>query len=353
MAASNQKPIIILVVDDDKTIRTAFGRHLLEQGYEVLTASSGEEALGIVQRQKVSATLLDVRLPGISGLDLIPQLLDAEPTLAILIMTAASDSAGAATAIQRGAIDYLTKPVDLDHLIRVVQRALQVRNAMFDDRRPVLKDEVVRRSAELRMQRESLERLSVATLESLVTVLEAKDRYLRDHSARVADIAATVASELGVSDEEVEVVRTAGRLHDIGMVGIREEVWNKQGPLTDDEYEHVKQHVLVGSQILAPLVHLATVNTYVRSHHERFDGQGYPDHLSGEAIPLGGRILAAAEIYDALTTPRPYQERMEPEFAIERLRDLSGTVLDPKVFLAFEAVVGRRRALPFLDDGGG
>jgi putative two-component system response regulator len=120
--------------------------------------------------------------------------------------------------------------------------------------------------------------------------------------------------------------------------------------LSDEEYEHVKQHVLVGSQILAPLVHLREVITFVRSHHERWDGSGYPDRLAGEAIPLGARIIGVVEIYDAMTTARPYQERMPPETAVERMRDLTGTVIDPAVHKALEAVVSHRQALVFLDD---
>ena len=139
------------------------------------------------------------------------------------------------------------------------------------------------------------------------------------HSARVADLSASVAAQLGCDDELIEAIRTGGRLHDIGKIGIREEILNKQGPLSDEEYEHVKQHVLVGSQILAPLVHLKEVITYVRSHHERWDGFGYPDRLAGEAIPLGARIIGAVEIYDALTTARPYQEKMVPDVAVERM----------------------------------
>ena len=200
------------------------------------------------------------------------------------------------------------------------------------------------------MQQATQERISVATLEALVNALEAKDPYLRGHSARVADMSATVAGEMQRSDEEVELVRTGGRLHDIGKIGIREEVLAKQGPLTDQEYEHVKQHVVVGSQILSPLVHLNQVIAFVRSHHERWDGKGYPDRLAGEAIPLGARIIGAVEIYDALTTSRPYQERMEPQVAADRMRDLVGTVLDPAVYTALAEVIGRRAALVFLDD---
>jgi len=159
-----------------------------------------------------------------------------------------------------------------------------------------------------------------------------------------------IAAEMGLNDETVEAVRTAGRLHDIGKIGVKEEILSKQGPLTAEEYEMVKQHVVVGSQILAPLGHLGEIIPFVRSHHERWDGQGYPDKLTGKEIPMGARILAAAEIYDALTTARPYQEKMPPEAAIDRMRDLAGTVLDPDVFGALEASVKRRQTLVFLDD---
>ncbi len=147
-------------------------------------------------------------------------------------------------------------------------------------------------------------------------------------------------------------MRTAGRLHDIGKIGIREAVLAKQGPLTEEEFDHVKTHVVIGAQILAPLTHLRDVLGYVRSHHERADGTGYPDGLSRDAIPIGARILGAAEIYDALTTARPYQEKMTPDEAVARMRDLVGTVIHPEVHRALEAVVTRRRALVFIDEQG-
>jgi putative nucleotidyltransferase with HDIG domain len=345
-------PVTLLVVDDEDAIRSALQRFLVKQGYEVSTAASGEEALHILQRQRITGILLDVRLPGISGIDLVPQILDQDPTVALLMLTAINDATSAALCMQRGAMDYLTKPIDLDHLKRAIQRALVRRNTMLEDQQinRWLKEEVAIRSAEVRVERANLERISVATLEALVNALEAKDPYLRGHSARVADMSAMVAAELGYSDEQVEAVRTGGRLHDIGKIGIREEVLNKQGPLTDEEYEHVKEHVVVGSQILAPLLHLKEIISFVRSHHERWDGFGYPDRLAGEDIPYGARIIGAVEIYDALTTSRPYQEKMEPEVAVERMRDLVGTVLDPRVQEALAKVVARRQALVFLDD---
>ena len=197
-----------------------------------------------------------------------------------------------------------------------------------------------------------LERISTATLEALVNALEAKDPYLRGHSARVADLSATIASQMELPDEEVEQIRVAGRLHDIGKIGTRESVMEKQGPLTPEEYDHVKQHVVIGSQILAPLHHLGPIIANVRSHHERWDGTGYAEGLKGEDIPLGARIIGAAEVYDALSTSRPYQDKLTPEQAVEHMADLSGTVLDPKVYEALATVVSRRGMLVFLDDAG-
>ena len=344
-------PVTLMVVDDEETIRSAVRKFLVQQGYEVVTAATGEDALALLQRQKVTGMLLDVNLPGMSGIDLVPRVLELEPNLALLMLTAVNDATTAALCMQRGAFDYLIKPIDLTHLGRAIGRALERRHTTLESQQinQWLKEEVAIRVAERRVEQANAERLSVATLEALVNALEAKDPYLRGHSARVADLSALVAAELGCSDEMVEAVRTGGRLHDIGKIGIREEILNKQGPLSDEEYEHVKQHVLVGSQILAPLVHLREVITFVRSHHERWDGFGYPDRLAGEGIPLGARIIGAVEIYDALTTARPYQEKMDPETAVERMADLIGTVLDPAIHQALGTVVSRRRALVFLD----
>ncbi len=345
-------PISLLVVDDEEPIRNALKKFLTQQGYEVATAASGEDALRILQRQKISVLLLDVRMPGKSGIDLVPQVLELEPSVAILMLTAVNDATTAALCMQRGAMDYLTKPIDLADLARAILRAIRRRDSLIEQANlnQWLKEEVAVRTAELRRERAKLERLSVATLEALVNALEAKDPFIRGHSTRVADLGALIAAELGLGDEQVEQVRMAGRLHDIGKIGIREEILNKEGPLTTEEYEQVKQHVVVGSQILAPLTHLGEIISYVRSHHERWDGQGYPDALKSEQIPLGARILAAAEIYDALTTARPYQEKMPPDVAVERMRDLASSALDPEVYRALETAVRRRQALVFLDD---
>jgi len=334
-------PVQVLVVDDEEPIRNALKKFLAQQQLEVYAAGSGEEALQQLRRHRVSLMLCDIRMPGTSGVDLVPQALEIEPELAILMLTAVNDATSAALCMQRGAMDYLTKPIELADLGRAVQRALKRREMLLENRQlnQWLKEEVTTRTAELHRERQKL--------------LEAKDPYMRGHSARVADLAATIAHQLGLPDEQVEHVRVAGRLHDIGKIGTRESVLNKEGALTPEEFEHVKQHVVIGSQILAPLSHLGDIMPAVRAHHERWDGTGYPDGLRGEAIPMAARILAAVEVYDALSTSRAYQEKMTAEHAVQRMADLSGTVLDPAVYDALATVVGRRGTLVFLDEVGG
>jgi putative nucleotidyltransferase with HDIG domain len=347
--------VSVLVVDDEEPIRNALRKYLKQQQFEVHTAGSGDEALQQLRLHKVALMLSDIRMPGTSGVDLVPQALEIEPDLAILMLTAVNDATSAALCMQRGAMDYLTKPIELADLGRAVQRALKRRETLLENRHlnQWLKEEVTTRTAELQRERNRLERVSTATLEALVNALEAKDPYLRGHSARVADLSANIAAEMGLPEDVVDRIRMAGRLHDLGKIGTRESVVNKEGPLTAEEFEHVKQHVIIGAQILAPLIHLGDVVAMVKSHHERWDGSGYPDALRGEEVPLGGRIIAAAEVFDALTTSRPYQDKMTPEQAAERMVDLSGTVLDPRVLEALTRIVGRRQTLIFLDEDQG
>lgn len=343
---ADRSPRSVLVVDDEEPIRNALRRFLTQERYEVHTAATAAEALEAVRTQPIGCVLLDIRLPDMSGTDLVPQLLEHDPSIAIVMLSGVGDAETASLCLQRGATDYLVKPMDLVDLLRAVQRALRRRDATLESKRlhGRLQEEVALRTEELQRERAMLQRLSVATLEALVNALEAKDPHLKGHSARVADLAARVAAEYGLDSTGIETVRTAGSLHDIGKIGIREQILNKQGPLTDEEFAHVKTHAIIGAQILAPLVHLGEVIAFVRNHHERWDGRGYPDGLAGNAIPVGARVIGAVEIFDALTTSRPYQDTMRPGMAVERMQDLVGTVLDPDVHQALARVVAREEA---------
>ena len=177
-----------------------------------------------------------------------------------------------------------------------------------------------------------LHHLSVSIAEAFVNAMEARDVFLRGHSQRVAELAAAIAGALGLDAEAVGLVRLAGTVHDVGKIGIRETVLLKPGPLTVDEYEHIKTHVQIGVDILAPLGHLGEALDYVAQHHEHLDGTGYPRGLRGHEISLGGRILAVADMFDALTSRRPYREPLTPGQAIELLAGLAGRAIDPDVF---------------------
>jgi putative two-component system response regulator len=347
-------PDRVLVVDAEPGVREAIESHLTHRGYEVVTAGFGEEALGILARQKISCMLADARLFGTGNGELLSRSLERDPNLAVLVISSRADVNDAVQYLQYGASDYLTKPLDLAQLEAALQRALRRRAELTRERglARLLKEEVVNLGAELARERAKVRGLAVATLEALVAVVEARDPWFAGHSRRVAQLAASIASEIGRSDEEVEQVRRAGMLHDIGMIAVPEGLLSKQGPLTPTEFDHIKRHTVVGSQILMPLPHLSGVSPYVRGHHERWDGQGYPDQLAGEAIPWGARIIGAAEIYDALATARPYREQLTPELAVERMHGLVGTVLAPEVYQALATVVERGKALVFLDEEG-
>ena len=205
------------------------------------------------------------------------------------------------------------------------------------------------RTEVLEREQAALRDATVRMAEALTFAMEAKDSHLHGHSHRVAALGAAIAEELGLDAETVEAVRLAGRLHDVGKIGIREAVLNKPGALTAEEYAHVQQHVGIGVEILSPFTHLGEVLTYVHHHHEHWDGSGYPQRLAGETISLGGRVLCAADAYDAMTSTRPHRGAMSGEEAVTILGAASGRMLDLQVFAALERVVRQQQSLVFLD----
>jgi len=341
----------LLVVDDEESIRVALARFLRSRGYEVTAVSSAVDALAALDRDHCDLALCDVRMPAMTGMELLPALLEKDADLAVVMLTAVNDAATATEAIARGASDYLVKPIELADLHAAVEKALHRRGLLKEQRRVerLVRDEVAMRTAELEREKAALRGLTVGVAESLINAMEAKDVYLRGHAQRVAELAASMASTMQLDEDTIEVVRLAGRLADIGKIGIREEVLNKPGPLTPEEVEHVRDHVRIGIEILTPLKHLGSVLEFIHDHHEHYDGGGYPRGLAGQAISLGGRIIAAADAFDALTSVRAYRGARSPGEAIEILEQTSGTQLDPVVFRALRSCVLRRRTLTFIE----
>ena len=342
----------LLVVDDEDSIRNALTRFLSARGFQVENASSGAAALSMLGRERFTLMLCDVRMPGMTGLDVLHQALAEDPDLAVVMLTAVNDAVTATEALSGGALDYLVKPVELHQLEGALERAMHKRTLVLEQRRveQLIRDEVASRTKELEHEQAALRTLTVSVAETLINAMEAKSIYLRGHSQRVAELAASIADGLSLDADTVEAVRMAGHLHDVGKIGIREEVLNKPGKLTPEEFAHVKDHVRIGMEILAPLQHLGVVLDYIHDHHEHVDGGGYPRGLSGGSISLGGRILCAADTFDALTSRRAYRDPMSPRETVEYLASSVGQLLDGTVYDVLRRIVLRRKTLVFIDD---
>jgi putative nucleotidyltransferase with HDIG domain len=340
------------VVDDEEPIREAIARYLRVRGFDTVTDDSAAAALERLSQEHVDVMLCDIRMPRMSGLDALPQALRLNSDLAVLMITGVNDASTATDALAQGAMDYLVKPVDLPALERAVERAAHRRNLEIERRNVewVIREEVALRTEELEKEKRSLRALTVSIAQTLINAMEAKDVYLRGHSQRVAELAASVAEALGLDADTVENVRLAGRLHDVGKIGVREDILNKPGTLTPEEFAHVKEHVRIGMEILAPLTHMPAALEFVHEHHEHFDGSGYPRGLVGEQITIGGRILAACDAFDAITSQRAFRDAKEAHETVAYLEGYVGLLLDPEVFAALKRVVLRRKTLTFIDD---
>lgn len=350
-----QLPVEHILVLAEGAIGPQLRVFLVEQGFTVDAVDTEEKADAKLEGDQYEVLLFDLSvLPG-AGVEFVQRLLEDDPDLAVVVLADVTDATSAAICLQHGAYEYVTEPVDLRQLRLAIDRAIRRRGAQIQTQKisAWLKQELIERTEELERERKKLEEINVATLGALINALEAKDPDFVGHSVRVAAMCASIADEMGLSDDDVEAIRAAGRLHDIGKIGVRDDVLKKKGPLTDDERQHVQDQVVIGFRILAPLNHLGSARQFVRNHHEHWDGSGYPDGLKGEEIPIGARIVFAAEIFDAITSPRPYQEQMEPRQGAEQLRKLAGTKLDPDVVEALALVVDRQKALVFVDGQAG
>jgi response regulator RpfG family c-di-GMP phosphodiesterase len=349
-------PVRVLVADDEETIRLALGRFLRQRGYEPEVVADGAAAAAAVEGApgRYAVLLCDVRMPRVGGLDVVARARAADPDLAVVMLSGVHDAATARAAFAAGAADYLLKPLELAALEQALATALR-RRALDAARRGAeraLRDEVAQYEAALGRAAHDARAAAVAVAEALVTALEAKDPYQRGRAARVSALAASVAAERGMDEDAIEAVRLAGRLHDVGTIGVSDRVLHKPGALTPEELAHVRSHVRLGLDILAPLGAVRGMDVVLRAvadHHERWDGTGYPRGLAGEAIHAGGRVLAAADAWDAVTSARAYRGAMSPEEALAHLGRLSGSLLDPAMYGALAAVVKRGGALTFLE----
>ena len=324
-----------LVVDDEPGIRRALVRMFREQGFACLEAATGRQALELLSRSgEIPLIVSDMRMPELDGMGLLSQIRQLHPDTAVILLSGATDTTTAVECLHLGAADFLVKPVSLTELQARVTRALEKRALVLQNR--FYQSNLERR---VRQQAERIQELFLQGVQMLARALEAKDAYTRGHSIRVSEYAVATARQLGFKQDEIDQIRLGGELHDIGKIGTREAVLHKPGTLTEAEFGQIREHPALGEQMLSPLAHdTPSVLRCVRSHHERMDGAGFPDGLGGTDIPIEARIIAVADSFDAMTTQRPYRAPYSVGDALAELRRVSGSQLDAKVVLAFDAV---------------
>lgn len=305
---------------------------------------SAAMALEWLEREgAVPLLITDIYMPEMDGIELLRRVRRRWPDTAVLVITGVAEVGTAVECLQQGALDYLAKPVQLEEVRARIHNALE-RHRLALENRYLQQSYQERLEAQLRALARRNKEMFLGQIQMAVRMLEKKDEYTRGHSNRVATYAVKTAVQMGYTGEMLDQIRLGGELHDIGKIGTRDVVLNKPGPLTPEEFEEIKKHVLEGEEILEPLRRdHPLVLDIVRSHHERIDGSGFPDRLQGESIPVVARLVAVADAFDAMTTSRAYRPSRSPAEALEELERCAGSHFDAPVVSAFQ------RAFPDVD----
>jgi len=338
----------ILVVDDEEPIRRLIGYLLQTHGYTVTLAADAREARQKLDEQPFALMLCDVNMPGESGMDLVRSILGERPHTAAIMVTGLDSSVLANAALDMGAFGYIVKPFESNEVMIDVANALRRRRLEMENRlhRENLEDVVRTRTIALQQALDWLERSEKElrlsreeTIQRLAIAAEFRDSSTAQHIQRMSHYCELLARKYGLSPERCDLIRTASPMHDIGKIGTPDHVLLKPGKFTQEEFGVIAQHAEIGYRILsgsdAELLKVAAVIAY--THHERFDGTGYPRGLKGEAIPIEGRIASIADAFDALTTQRVYKPAFELSHAMELMLKHRGEHFDPELLDVFIA----------------
>ena len=322
------KSTSILVVDDDLGVRESLKMILMDK-YYVSTASHVDEAINSLKIIEPEMIFLDIKMPKISGIDFLRQMHSKNSTIPIIMITAFPSSQTEITAFRSGAFDYIIKPFEPSEIHTVVERALQHRVELME------KDKLVYNL------RSTVHKNFFSTTESLLLAIDAKDSYTAGHSKRVSLLFGLIAKELGMSETRIVKLRYGAFLHDIGKIGVRDDILTKTGNLTEEEFFLMKRHPEIGYNILEPINFLKESLPIVRNHHEWYNGEGYPDGLKGAEIPHEVAVFSVIDAYDALTTDRPYRKKYSNETAFKIITEGIGTQFTPILTEKVLLIIGK------------
>jgi putative nucleotidyltransferase with HDIG domain len=330
----------ILIVDDEPGIVKLLAEILREDGYSCLGCHSSLEALRVLGTQRFDVALSDVHMPGIDGMELLRQVREEHPELPMVMVTGEGDIRVGVQAMKEGAYDYLLKPLNSGAVLMSVKQVLKRRRMEEElvNYRLLLEKMVDQRTSQLRKALAQIEQNFEETLQALATALELRDNGTAGHSRRVMAYAVQIAKVMGCSQEEIHSLAIGALLHDIGKISIPDAILMKTRALTREEREVMRTHVIVGCNLLKCIGFLADAAELVLTHHEHFDGTGYPQGLAGAKIPLAARIFAVAETLDVMTSDRPYHEATSFAAAREEIILQSGKQFDRFVVDAFSSI---------------
>lgn len=322
---------LVLIVDDEESAAT-LNRSLLEAaGYRVKTFANPPDVLEHIVPDEPIVLVTDFDMPGMTGVQLAEHALGVDPDIKIILLTGRGDETTAQTALRMGFTDYIIKPPEPVSLARSVQRAFHQRAAERHHRAMVAWMRL-----ELDRRQEAIREVTLTTLAAFANALDMRSPHFYGHSRAVALQSSAIAEAMGLDTEEVESVRIAGLLHDVGMMAVPDTLVDKAAPLTSDEYDVIKTHCDRGVEILKPMTHLGDAVRYIHEHHERIDGTGYPEAKRGDEISLGGQIVGISEAWTALLESRAYRSGMPREEGLKLLVERSGTWFTPEVTQALQ-----------------
>ena len=323
----------ILIVDDEEMIRDLLSSALLQEGYSCFQAANVDAAFGILGEHPVDLVISDIMMPGRSGVDLLRDLKTVDPDIAVLMITGLSDMNTALECIHLGADDYITKPFGISRVILTVKNLIEKRCLAIEKKnyQTSLEFKVMEQTEQIRRTMHELHSAYDSTLTALVKALDAREKEVGSHSERVMNFSTFMADKLGIRGNELEQLAKGALLHDIGKIGISDNILLKPGKLDEAEWIEMRRHPQIGYAIMSEIKFLKAPAEIILTHHERFDGTGYPKQLKGDKIPIGSRIFGLVDTLDAMTSDRPYRRALPFEAVTGEVRKYRGSQFDPEI----------------------